>query len=86
LCGFVADCSWELVAYLKSPSPDTIKKGQLWIPADDEGWDQSFTISSIKSMRSSCLDMQLYVEHPVVRAMNERLSDSEQDYMLNSAA
>ena len=60
----VADCSWELVAYLKSSSPDIIKKGQLWIPADDEGWDQSFAITSIKSMQSSYLDMQLYVEHP----------------------
>lgn len=60
----VADCSWELVAYTKSLS--AADKGQFWIPANDSGgWSQSSTITTIKSMRSSCLDMQLYVEHPV---------------------
>lgn len=86
----VADCSWELVAYVKSPSPDTVNKNQLWIPADDEGWDQSFTITPIKSLRSNYLDMQLHVEHPMEEtvANNTRLlsDDTEQDYMFNSAA
>lgn len=61
----VADCSWELVAYMKSLSADTVSKGQFWIPANDnEDSNQSSMITIIKSMRSSCLDMQLYVEHP----------------------
>lgn len=67
-----ADCSWEVVAYMKSLSADTVSKGQFWIPADEKGdSNQSFMITTIKSMRSSCLDMQLYVEHPLEEAPKE---------------
>lgn len=68
-----ADCSWEVVAYMKSSSADTVSKGQLWIPADEkkENPNPSFMITTIKSMRSSCLDMQLYIERPVVVAVVE---------------
>ncbi|XP_024372420.1 DNA polymerase zeta processivity subunit-like isoform X2 [Physcomitrium patens] len=65
------DCSWELVTYLKSSSLDTINKDQPWVPADDEGWDQNFIMTSMKSMRSSYLDMQLYVEHSVEKPTDE---------------
>jgi len=65
-----SDCSWELVAYMKELSTDITNKGQFWIPADSEGWHQGFTISTIKSMQSEILDLQLYVEHPVEEPSN----------------
>lgn len=61
-----ADCSWEVVAYMNALAADISSKGQYWVPAEEpENSNQSFTITAIKSMRSSCLDMQLYIEHPV---------------------
>ncbi|XP_024372421.1 DNA polymerase zeta processivity subunit [Physcomitrium patens] len=66
------DCSWELVAYMKSLSADNASKSQFWIPADpNDRSNQSFTITTIKSMRSSYLDMQLYVERPGVEPQKE---------------
>lgn len=68
----VTDCSWELVAYMKSLSADNASKSQFWIPADpNDRSNQSFTITTIKSMRSSYLDMQLYVERPGVEPQKE---------------
>ncbi|KAG0581637.1 hypothetical protein KC19_4G267700, partial [Ceratodon purpureus] len=68
------DCSWELVAYMKSISADTVSKGQFWIPASgNEDPNQSSIIITIKSMRSSCLDMQLYVEHPAEKPQKKMM-------------
>ena len=46
---------------MKALAADISSKGQYWVPVEEkENSNQSFTITAIKSMRNSCLDMQLY--------------------------
>lgn len=54
-----SDCRWEITAY-----DSASKDAQLWIPTDTKQRQQPPLITSIKSMSSEPLSVQLYLEHP----------------------
>jgi mitotic spindle assembly checkpoint protein MAD2B len=58
--------NWEITAYFRDlpAQGNEDEEAKLWVPTDTKQWMQPCEITPIKSMDSSPLKVQLYMEHP----------------------